>query len=190
MIKKFLEFVKYLKENEDQQNNQTNTQQKSGENDANVDLGKVSNDNTNSTTKTQLEEFNKSKLVLDQIYQNYTDNNDLVNQLSSKKFINNTDLSKLMFNNPFLGMWANVSKLKRDLKNYTDSLDDKNGEINNKKDLMKKNPLLKDSLQTEIDDIQKGIADINGKINDLNMQINNQQNEVNKKISDMTKNIK
>jgi len=87
-------------------------------------------------------------------------------------------------------MWVNVSKLKRDLKNYTDSLDDKNGEINNKKDLMKKNPLLKDSLQTEIDDIQKGIADINGKINDLNMQINNQQNEVNKKISDMTKNIK
>ena len=188
MIKNFLEFVKYLKE-DDQSNNQSSNQTNS-ENNAEVDLGKVSNDNTNSTTKTQLDEFNKNKLILDQIYQNYTDEKDLVNQLSSKKFINNTDLSKLIFTNPFLGMWADISKLKRDLKNFTDSLDDKNGEINNKKDLMKKNPLLKDSLQSEINDIQKGITDINSKITDLNVQINNKQNEVNKKISEMTKNIK
>lgn len=70
-----------------------------------------------------IQEFNRKRITVSNIYATYTDERDLINKLSAQKFCNKVDSKmKIKFHNELIGIWAQACDKRR-------QLDDMNKEV-------------------------------------------------------------
>ena len=120
-----------------------------------------------------IKEFLTKKTVVDNIYLTYTDEKDLVSKLFAQKFIplNTGDKKKISFINPLIGLYAQASDKKRDLKRIEDELSSQNDTMSQRQTTISQNPDTSDSLKNDVTYIQ-------GKISDINKQMSTLKNEI------------
>jgi len=106
----------------------------------------------------QIKEFDTKKVTINNIYMTYTDEKDLINKLSSQKFIDNTsDKKSIKFHNSILGMWAQSCEKRRDLKEIDDQIKKWEEDIKNEEDNIKNNPSSEESVRANINLIEDKI---------------------------------
>lgn len=134
-----------------------------------------------------IKEFNAKKSILDNIYMTYTDEKDLINKLSSQKFIDNTtDKTKIKFHNPLLGLWAQSSEKNKELKDLQDKINDDNKSILDKTASLSKNPTLKDAINKEIESLKNSIVEKNKLLSQIKTGVGNLQKSTQDKIKQMS----
>jgi hypothetical protein len=122
----------------------------------------------------QIKEFDTKKVTINNIYMTYTDEKDLINKLSSQKFIDNTsDKKSIKFHNSILGMWAQSCEKRRDLKEIDDQIKKWQEDIKNEESNLKSNPSSKDTVDANIKLTQDKIKEKTQEVSKKQMEIAN-----------------
>jgi chromosome segregation ATPase len=147
--------------------------------------------NRHNQIKSFIDEFNSKKTVIENIYQNYKDRNDLINKLKSQKFLlDGSTPESLKFENPLISIWADISHYKRKITEIEDSIEINNDDIKLKNDQIKLKPNISDVLKQSIEDIQKRIVDKKNKINEYRNQISQKEKDSQEKIKQLSDELK
>jgi len=135
----------------------------------------------------QIKEFNTKKVTINNIYMTYTDEKDLINKLSSQKFIDNTsDKKSIKFHNPILGMWAQSCEKRRDLKEIDDQIKKWQEDIKNEESNLKSNPSSKDTVDANIKLTQDKIKEKTQEVSKKQMEIANLEKLANDKLKSLS----
>jgi hypothetical protein len=146
--------------------------------------------NTFNDTEDVIKEFNNKKVTVNNIYMTYKDEKDLINKLSSQKFIDNTNNKKsIKFQNPLLGLWAQSCEKRREIKDINDQVSKWNDDIKDEQDNIKNNPSMKDSSSSNIQLTQDKIKEKNQQITKLQMDVVNLEKLAKDKLKKMTDDI-
>lgn len=147
--------------------------------------------NRHNQIKSYLNEFNSKKTVIENIYKDYKDRNDLINKLKSQKFLlDDSTPESLKFENPLISIWADISYYKRKITELEDSIQINNDDIKLKNDQIKLKPNISDVLKQSIEDIQKRIVDKNNKITEYRNQISQKEKDSQDKIKELSDELK
>ena len=139
----------------------------------------ISDMNTSNNTENTVKEYNQKKSVIENIYNNYTDEKDLINKLISQKFISKGDnVTNIIFNNVLLGMWAQSCEKQRELKDMNDQITKWGEDIKSQKLSLSKNPSSKESIESDISLTQSKIDQKNKELNQKKIDITNLQKNV------------
>lgn len=138
-----------------------------------------------------IKEFMSKKITIDNIYLTYSDENDLIAKLSAQKFITNDTSNKkdITFNNQLIGMYAQASKKKRELKSIEDELTMQNSNLKERQDMISANPDTTDSLKDDVVNIKSKIIDINKRITNIKDDISKLEKASNDKLREMQKTL-
>jgi chromosome segregation ATPase len=143
--------------------------------------------NRHNQIKSFVDEFNSKKTVIENIYNNYKDRNDLINKLKSQKFLlDDSTPESLKFENPLISIWSDISFYKRKITELEDSINISNDDIKLKTDQIKLKPNISDVLKQSIEDINKRISDKGNKISEYNQKISEKEKESKDKIKELS----
>lgn len=149
-----------------------------------------------------IQKFNANKVDLQNIYLSYTNEEDLVNRLLNKKFIEEktSDPKKMKFKNPYLEKLALIAKKKRELRDLETIVQGNNKDIETFKQTVadnKGNDTVINDTQTKIDNSterlknnQNRIKDLENEIRDLDRQIRTDMDELKAKHIETKKRIR
>lgn len=137
--------------------------------------------------KSFIDEFNSKKTVVENIYNNYKDRNDLINKLKSQKFLlDDSTPENLKFENPLISIWADISYYRRKITELEDSIKISNDDIKLKQDQIKLKPNISDVLNKTIEDINNRNSDKTKQITELNQKISQKEQESRDKIKELS----
>ena len=124
--------------------------------------------------ESDIKNFDKYKAVISNIYMTYIDEKDLINKLSTQKFIQKgQDKSKIEFENPILGIWAQSCEKRRYLKDSDDQIKKWQEDIKNEQENIKNNPSSKESGMDNIKLIEDKIKLKSQEISKKQLEISN-----------------
>lgn len=138
----------------------------------------------------QVDEYNKNKTVVNNIYLSYLNEVDLINKLSGQKLIDRTsDKKSIKFYNPIIGLWAQSCQKKREIKDINTEIEKLKQNIKDEETNIKNNPSSKDSIQSTIDLINDKIklkgTDINKKLSEITNLENTTKEKIKSYINDI-----
>jgi len=147
--------------------------------------------NQSNDAEKDIKEFLTKKVTIDNIYNTYKDEKDLISKLFAQKFIeaNTSDKKRIKFNNPLIALYAMAADKKRELKSLQDDLQTKTDTLSNVKSSMSDNPDNKDSLTNDINYNQDKITELNDKIKKLNTEIMTLSRNADQKLKQMKADI-
>jgi hypothetical protein len=138
----------------------------------------------------QVEEYNKKKTIVTNIYLSYVNEVDLINKLSGQKLIDRTaDKKSIKFYNPIIGLWAQSCQKQREVKDIKAEIEKLKGNIKDEETNIKMNPSSKESIQSTIDLINDKIKLKGTEINDKLSEINNLEKTTKDKIKSYVNDI-
>ena len=139
--------------------------------------------NSSNNDEKNIKEYNDKKSTISNLYLNYKNEDELVNNLFSQKLIpSKTDSKKMIFNNPLIGIWASICSKNRDLVNIENDIKKYQDQLIDENDNLKKNPSSKDSISKNIKLIQSQIQQKNKDINQKKTEIMNMQTDITKQL--------
>lgn len=146
--------------------------------------------NVNNKNEVDVKEYNAKKNTLLNIYKSYKDEKDLLNKLTSGLFINKTtNIKNLKFNNPLLGLLANVADKNRKVIDIENQISGWKGDIGDEQKNIQSNPSNKEGSTEQINLINDRIKTKTDEINALKLDIDKSQQYIKKELTRLTKSV-
>jgi hypothetical protein len=147
--------------------------------------------NTNNKNEADVKEYNAKKNTILNIYKSYTSEKDLLQKLTSGKFINKTNnIKNLKFNNPLLGLLSQIADKNRKVIDIEKQIDGWKGDIGNEQLNIKNNPSNKEGSTDQINLINDKIKTKTDEINALKLDIDKSNQYIKKELARLSKSVK
>ena len=145
----------------------------------------ISNINSMNQIEKDIKEFNSKKTLVTNIYLTYIDENDLINKLTSQKFIDSKSRKDIKFHNHLKGMWAQVCSKRREINNINNEILKWEKEIQDSNSNIRSNPSSKESIESQISLLKERILLKKKELVEKNTEILNLEKIITDKIKVM-----
>ena len=136
-----------------------------------------------------INEFNQKKSIVQDIYNKYKDDEDLIRQLRSRQLISSNNIKEMKFDNPLLEMWAKACEKRRQLTELQETTKDTQTQLKSEEDSASRNSIMKDTLTQSIENKKDAVITNQEKLKKLDLEIRDLEKRANDYLLNMKKDL-